>query len=128
MPEASVPHHEGSMCAPLVTPAGAALVCGAPQVFLRAQRLFAMLFLMSSVYGLGVLLPINLRYDEVPGHFSRTTMANIPNKNKDVKPYVYRYGRKDVHRMTWCGIQGLCIRAAKDNNCCHFAIEREKGC
>lgn len=62
-------------------------------VFLRTQRLYAILFLLCSVFGLGVLLPLNIKYGNPAtndSQFALTTMANLPPRNRIGNTHVYR--------------------------------------
>ena len=64
-------------------------------MFLRSQRLYALLFFFCSIFGIGVLVPLNLAYsDELadsPQQFPRTTMAMLPRRQDIENAYVYRY-------------------------------------
>lgn len=64
------------------------------------QRLYGVLFLLSSLYGLGVLLPLNLLYGNPATNdyynFARTTMANLPPRDRIKNIHVYR-----CKRPTW---------------------------
>ncbi len=62
-------------------------------VFLRAQRLYAVLFFLCSIFGLGVLLPLNVKYGNPAtndSQFALTTMANLPPRNRIGNIHVYR--------------------------------------
>lgn len=62
-------------------------------VFLRTQRLYALLFLLCSIFGLGVLLPLNFKYGNPAtndSQFALTTMANLPPRNRIGNMHVYR--------------------------------------
>lgn len=63
-------------------------------VFLRTQRLYALLFLLCSVFGLGVLVPLNIKYGQPATNdhskFALTTMADLPIRKAIGNVHVYR--------------------------------------
>lgn len=64
-------------------------------VFLRTQRLYALLFLLCSVFGLGVLVPLNIKYGRPATNdhskFALTTMADLPPRREIGNIHVYRW-------------------------------------
>ncbi len=63
-------------------------------VFLRTQRLYALFFLLCSVFGLGVLVPLNIKYGRPATNdhskFALTTMADLPPRKAIGNVHVYR--------------------------------------